>query len=151
MKTSLITASFISALALSSAANAVIITPEDNGTTLANTILGSGITISNVSYTGANGASGIFTDGNSSGIAIDKGIILSTGQATNAIGPNDNTGTGTTNGTSGYAPLTAISGFSTYDASVLKFDFEFAGGDEFHISFSALIIVKALCPWGTER
>src|SRR5690606_17125517 len=99
MKTSLITASFISALALSSTANAFVITPENNSTTLANTILGSGIVISNVNYNGANGASGIFTGGNSSGIAIDKGIVLSTGQATNAIGPNNDTGAGTNNGT----------------------------------------------------
>lgn len=147
MKTSLITASFISALALSSTANAFVITPENNSTTLANTILGSGIIISNVNYNGANGASGIFTDGNSSGISIDKGIVLSTGQATNAIGPNDNTGTGTTNGTSGYAPLTAISGFSTYDASVLKFDFEFAGGEGGDLFFNFVFGSEEYLEW----
>lgn len=134
MKNIFITASFISAVAFSSAASALVINPENDGTTLANTILGSGISISNVSYIGANGASGKFTDGNSSGIAIDKGIVLSTGQSTNAIGPNNNSGAGTTNGTGGYAPLTTIAGFNTFDASILKFDFEFdsgTGGDLF--------------------
>lgn len=134
MKNIFITASFISTMLLSSAASALVISPENDGTTLANTILGSGISISNVNYTGANGASGKFTDGNSAGIAIDKGIVLSTGQATNAIGPNNNSGSGSSNGTSGHAPLTDIAGFSTYDASVLKFDFEFnsgTGGDLF--------------------
>lgn len=128
MKNLFITASFISAVAFSSTAGALVITPENNGTTLANTILGSGINISNVDYSGANGASGTFTNGNSSGLAIDKGIVISTGQALNAVGPNNNTGTGTSNGTSGYAPLTAIAGFSTFDASVLKFNFEIDGG-----------------------
>ncbi len=134
MKASFITAGFISAMALSSAANALIITPENNGTTLANTILGSGISISNVSYNGANGASGTFTDGNSSGLAIDKGIVISTGQAATAAGANTLPGATTDNGAAGYAPLTAISGYDTYDASVLKFDFEFdsgVGGDLF--------------------
>jgi hypothetical protein len=129
MKTSLITASFIAAMALSSAANALVITPENNGSSLANTILGSGISISNVNYNGANGASGTFTNGNSAGISIDKGIVLSTGQATNALGTNNSSGAGSSNGTAGYAPLTAIAGFNTFDASVLKFDFEFNGGN----------------------
>ncbi|EIK47095.1 hypothetical protein O59_001116 [Cellvibrio sp. BR] len=129
MKTSLITAGFIAAMALSSAANALVITPENNGSSLANTILGSGISISNVNYNGANGASGTFTNGNSAGISIDKGIVLSTGQATNALGTNNSSGAGSSNGTAGYAPLTAIAGFNTFDASVLKFDFEFNGGN----------------------
>jgi hypothetical protein len=129
MKTSLITAGFIAAMALNSAANALVITPENNGSSLANTILGSGISISNVNYNGANGASGTFTNGNSAGISIDKGIVLSTGQATNALGTNNSSGAGSSNGTAGYAPLTAIAGFNTFDASVLKFDFEFNGGN----------------------
>ncbi len=128
MKNLFIAAGFVSSLALSSAASALVITPENDGTTLANTILGTGITISNVSYTGANGASGTFTGGNSSGISIDKGIVLSSGQATNAVGPNNSSGAGTSNGTAGYAPLTSIAGFNTFDAVVLKFDFEFDGG-----------------------
>ncbi|QEY14207.1 PEP-CTERM sorting domain-containing protein [Cellvibrio sp. KY-YJ-3] len=125
----MITAGFIAAMALSSAANALVITPENNGSSLANTILGSGISISNVNYNGANGASGTFTNGNSAGISIDKGIVLSTGQATNALGTNNSSGAGSSNGTAGYAPLTAIAGFNTFDASVLKFDFEFNGGN----------------------
>ncbi|MFC3114303.1 choice-of-anchor L domain-containing protein [Cellvibrio fontiphilus] len=128
MKTSLVAAGFIATLALSSAANALVVTPENSGSTLANTILGSGISISNVNYTGANGASGTFTNGNSAGLSIDKGIVLSTGQATNAMGTNNTSSAGTSNGTAGYAPLTAIAGFNTYDATRLKFDFEFNGG-----------------------
>ncbi len=126
---SLLSAGLFSCAALSLGANALVITPENSGTTLANTILGSGITISNVNYTGANGASGIFTDGSSSGLSIDKGIVLSTGSAALAQGSNNDSGATMNNGLAGYAPLTAIAGHQTYDATVLKFDFEFGGGN----------------------
>jgi hypothetical protein len=128
MKRLLITSAILAGLAISSTSHALVVTPENNGTTLANTILGSGITISNVSYVGANGASGSFTDGNASGLSIDKGIVLSSGKAANAVGPNDQSGKGTNNGFGGYAPLSTIANASTHDATVLGFDFEFDGG-----------------------
>ncbi len=147
MKTSFITASFITAMALSSAANALVINPENNGTALANTILGSGISISNVNYSGADGASGTFTGGNSAGLAIDKGIVLSTGQATNAIGPNTTNGAGTDNGAAGYSPLTDISGFTTFNASILKFDFEFNGGTGGDLFFNFVFGSEEYLEW----
>ncbi len=147
MKISLIAASFISAITLSSVANALVITPENSGSTLANTILGSGISISNINYNGANGASGIFTNGNSAGLAIDKGIVLSSGQATNALGPNNSSDAGTSNGTAGYAPLTNISGYETYDASVLKFDFEFNGGNGGDLFFNFVFGSEEYLEW----
>lgn len=128
MKKTLVAAAMFAAMTISSAANALLITPENNGSTLANTILGSGISISNVSYIGADGASGTFTNGNSAGLTINKGIVLSTGQATNAMGANTDSGTSTSNSTAGYEPLTDIAGFNTFDATRLKFNFEFNGG-----------------------
>jgi hypothetical protein len=128
MKLKLLAASFVAAITMSAASQALVITPEDDGTALANTIVGSGITISNVDYTGAAGASGTFTGGNASGLGIDKGIVLSSGSAGLAQGPNDQSGATANNGMPGYAPLTDISGFQTFDATVLKFDFEFDGG-----------------------
>lgn len=147
MKTSLAAAGFIAAMALSSAASALVITPENSGSTLANTILGSGISISNINYTGANGASGTFTSGNSAGLAIDKGIVLSTGQATNAMGPNDSSAASTSNGAAGYAPLTAIAGFNTFDATVLKFDFEFNGGTGGDLFFNFVFGSEEYLEW----
>lgn len=99
---------------------------------MVNTILGSGITVvgGSVNYTGASGASGTFTDGLSSGIGIDTGIILTSGQASSAVGPNDEDNTTTINGFGGDSDLDAL-GFSTNDATVLEFDFETAGGDLF--------------------
>jgi hypothetical protein len=126
MKFKLLAASFVAAMSMAS--QALVITPEDNGSDLANTILGSGITISNVNYTGAAAASGTFTGGNASGLSIDKGIVLSTGSAKAAEGPNNSGNASVSNGLAGYAPLTTIAGFPTFDATVLSFDFEFDGG-----------------------
>jgi len=54
---------------------------------LANTLLGSGINISNVRYTGADLAAGTFTGGTGI-IGFEEGIILSTGRIDHVIGPN---------------------------------------------------------------
>lgn len=119
---------------ISKSARAISITPTNDGNTLSNTILGSGITVvpGSVNYSGANGASGTFTNGNSSGIGIDSGIILTTGQASSAVGPNSSTSTTGFNGTAGDADLNAlIPQSSTEDATTLEFDFESAGGDVF--------------------
>ncbi len=111
---------------------ALTITPTDDADTLTNIILGSGITVSNLSYTGAPGASGTFTGGMSSGIGIDSGIILTSGSAATAVGPNDQDGATTINGLAGDADLNAlIPNYTTYDATILEFDFESAGGDIF--------------------
>ena len=78
----------IGVLALPANALAISVTPTNDAGTLANTILGSGITASNLVYTGATAASGTFSGGAASGIGIDSGIILTTGAATDAEGPN---------------------------------------------------------------
>ncbi len=113
-------------------ANAISITTTDNGNTLVNTILGQGITASNVTYSGASLASGTFTDGLSSGIGIDSGIIMTTGSANLAVGPNNASGAGRSNGTLGDANLNSLlpsTGSTTRDASILEFDFVTTGGD----------------------
>lgn len=114
-------------------ANAFTITPTNSGSDLANTILGEGISVvpGSINYSGADGASGFFTDGMSSGIGIDSGIILTSGQATNALPPNDSDSEGAFNGFAGDSDLTALSGFNTFDAAVLEFEFESEGGDLF--------------------
>lgn len=128
MKLSQVFISLFAGLSLSLSAQALVITPEDDGALLANTILGAGISISNVSYTGASGASGVFTGGHSTGLDINSGIILSSGSATNALGPNNEVGATTDSQAAGHDRLSEISGFPTYDATILSFDFEFADG-----------------------
>ncbi len=117
----------ISCLFFGSAAQAISVSDSSDGAYLAGSILGSGITISNVSYTGASGASGTFTDG--SAVGIDSGVVMSSGSASGAIGPNDVTGYSVNNGFAGDSDLdTLIPGYTTNDATVLSFDFEFDGG-----------------------
>ncbi|PIE39728.1 MAG: PEP-CTERM sorting domain-containing protein [Gammaproteobacteria bacterium] len=116
------------AFAAASAQAGLVVGDVNDGNVLASAIVGSGITISNVSYTGANGASGSFSNGVASGLELESGIMLTTGQVSNAAGSNDDTGAGTDNGADGYAPLTGLAGYDTYDAVVLSFDFEFDGG-----------------------
>lgn len=109
----------------------LLVTPSDNATTLVNNIVGSGITTSNLSYTGAAGASGTFTGGTSAGIGIDAGIIITTGNATLAPGPNNAIDAGADNGLAGDSSLDAIAAGVTQDASVLSFDFTTDTNDVF--------------------
>jgi hypothetical protein len=99
--------------------NGTTVTPSD----LVEKIIGTGITYSNVSYTGANIASGLFTGGTSAGLGLDDGLILSSGLATNAIGPNVSPSISAENNVAGDSDLDALIPQSTYDASVLEFDF----------------------------
>ncbi|MGB5965820.1 MAG: choice-of-anchor L domain-containing protein, partial [Sulfurimonadaceae bacterium] len=95
------------------------VTPEQ----LANTILGEGVTISNVNYSGADVAAGIFNDGNNS-IGFESGIVLSSGNIANVIGPNNNDGISAVNSTPGDPDLNVLlPAYSTKDATVLEFDF----------------------------
>ena len=117
---------------LATSAQAIIVTTENDANTLANYLSGSGITISNAQYSGGNFAAGTFSDGFSSGVGIDSGVVLSSGSAASIEGPNNSSSTTQLNGTSGLSNLTALSGSKTYDATSLSFDFQFdgdAGGD----------------------
>ena len=100
-------------------------------TALAQSLVGTGVTISNVTYTGAPIAAGTFAGGQSI-IGFDKGIILSDGAVSNVIGPNCDTGIDQENGTPGDPDLTNLictdaascsSPTTTNDAAVLEFDF----------------------------
>ncbi len=110
---------------------AVTVTTVASGQDLVDQIIGGGITVSNVSYTGTLGASGIFTSGTSSGLGVvDSGIILTSGDALLAQGANDSDATTGNNGLAGDADLDSlIPGYHSHDATVLEFDFGSAGGD----------------------
>lgn len=58
-------------------------------TDLAQALVGPGITISNVTFTGDNSAGGQFSGGVSEGLGIDAGVMLSSGSIANAAGPNN--------------------------------------------------------------
>ena len=141
---------FATTLALSgvSRASGVTVTDLNNGATpagLAETLVGGGVSISNATLTGASRSAGTFTGGAAS-VGFESGIVMSSGKvqtyptdeacSRGVEGPNtcyEATG-GKPEGPSGWenstnfempgdAELTLLSGFPTYDASVLEFDF----------------------------
>ncbi|HUI05394.1 MAG TPA: choice-of-anchor L domain-containing protein [Verrucomicrobiae bacterium] len=93
---------------------------------MANKLVGQGVTVSNVRYTGAANASGIFCSGGGI-IGFGSGILLTSGDAANVIGPNNSSGATGDNELPGDPDLTGLIGGAasnqTYDASVLEFDF----------------------------
>ncbi|MBD2447072.1 choice-of-anchor L domain-containing protein [Nostoc sp. FACHB-152] len=110
---------------LTAPAHAVNITTSSDANVLVNQIVGSGITVYNAKYHGAPLASGIFKGGIASGLGIDTGIILTTGDANLAVGPNDKDNATKENGLLGDTNLNSLipPGSKTLDASILEFDF----------------------------
>ena len=94
-------------------------TPRD----LALYITGCGVTIADVRFVGAEAAAGTFTSSNVDTIGFSSGMVLTTGAARNVIGPNQLTGASASNGVAGAPDLDALSGKTTYDATILEFDF----------------------------
>ncbi|MEW5927700.1 MAG: choice-of-anchor L domain-containing protein [Gemmatimonadota bacterium] len=93
-------------------------TPED----LAQALVGAGITVSGVSYSGAAQAAGTFAGGDGI-IGFESGVVLGSGSVASVRGPNQLDGVTGVNGTPGDGPLTTLTGRTTYDASVLSFTF----------------------------
>jgi hypothetical protein len=90
---------------------------------LAQALTGAGIVITNVKVTGAPNAIGTFTGGSADGLAVDAGVIMSSGDIKNAVGPNVSEGTSTSLGTAGDVQLdTLVAPLKTHDAVVLEFD-----------------------------
>lgn len=93
-------------------------------TELAQTLAGSGITVSNVVFSGADSAAGKFSGGTDI-IGFESGIILSTGVIANVVGPNTLGDVTAENGTPGDTALDRLTGAGnlTEDAAILSFDF----------------------------
>ena len=89
---------------------------------LAQSLVGTGVTISNVTYTGAPIAAGKFTGGTGI-IGFESGVILSNGALSNVIGPNCDAQISFPNHTAGDSDLSSLIGDVTNDAAVLEFDF----------------------------
>ena len=87
-------------------------------------LVGQGVQVSNVQFSGNGQARGYF-DGSNSNVGVSEGVILSTGRAADAPGPNGTPGSdfGTEFGGVGDQTLSNVSGFATNDAAVLEFDF----------------------------
>ena len=124
--------SMIGVLALlAGPAHALTVTPTSDATTLVNTLLGSGVSVVSSSFTGDSQSTGLFS-GAGGAIGINSGVILTSGQAILATGPNDQPGAGANNGLGGTAALNAlIPGYSTYDATLLDIVFTSDTGNLF--------------------
>ncbi|MEI6084603.1 MAG: choice-of-anchor L domain-containing protein [Verrucomicrobiota bacterium] len=86
-------------------------------------LTGRGVVVTNVQYTGAGAASGIFCSGEDI-VGFETGLLLTSGNAAGVVGPNNNSGAGAANNVPGDTDLDGlIPGFETHDASVLEFDF----------------------------
>jgi len=82
----------------------------------------SGISVSNIQYRGNERALGAFSN-SSKYYLIKRGIILSTGNVEDGIGPNSRPDMGISLGSPGSSELNKISTGKTYDACMLSFDF----------------------------
>ena len=90
---------------------------------LATTILGAGVTIQNVTFTGASVAAGTFQGGTGI-IGFESGIVLSSGDMNSVVGPNVNDSTSTMNAGLSDPDLAAlIPNYTVYDSCALEFDF----------------------------
>lgn len=129
--TALVAAAGLAASGGASAALTVVTTTDANllSSTLAG---GSGVTITSSSLIGGSTQQGTFTGGVSAGIGIESGVILTTGSANDAPGPNSSDSTSVGTGTGGDAQLSAlVGGATTYDKNVLTLTFTTTTGSLF--------------------
>jgi gliding motility-associated-like protein len=92
---------------------------------LQNVLLGGGVQVSNITYSGATIAIGSF-DGTASNIGLQSGIVMTTGNLdypTGPPGPNNSTNAGIDNSAGGSALLEQFVNEDTYNATTLQFDF----------------------------
>lgn len=111
------------------AASLLDVKTTKDANTLSNTILGSGVTASNTTYTGAADASGVFSNGNAAGLGINSGIVLTTGTAADAANPSSSDAS-IDNKAPGDSQLSALLSGNpdTFNASSLQFNFTVAPG-----------------------
>ena len=94
-----------------------------------NILLGTGVTVYNITHISTPDAMGEFS-GNTN-LGLQSGILLTTGSINIAPGPNNSGSAGVSNNSPGDPDLTAISSLyspsglpiDTYDATILEFDF----------------------------
>lgn len=101
-----------------------------SATEMAEAMFGNGIQIVDASYTGADSASGIYTNGDAVAPNVtpsDSGVILSTGRATDITrssgDANQQSNESTNHKLQGDSDLDEIAGAKTYDAAILEATF----------------------------
>jgi hypothetical protein len=89
---------------------------------LAASLVGPGITVNSASFVGDGRAAGTFDDPAAS-VGLAGGIVLSSGDVHDVIGPNDASNTTTNLGQPGSTELTTLAGAATHDAAQLDVSF----------------------------
>ena len=100
-------------------------TDDITASSVAQSLVGSGVSISNVTYTGAPQAAGIFSGG-ANIVGFSSGALLTSGSLANTVGPNCQTGIQRDNGLPGDTDLQSLlpaGSAATMDAAALEFDF----------------------------
>jgi hypothetical protein len=89
---------------------------------LASTLVGPGITVNSATFDGDPRAAGLFDDPAAS-IGLASGIVMSSGDVHDVIGPNEFANEGQDLGRPGDSDLTSLSGQPTFDAASLSVNF----------------------------
>ncbi len=97
-------------------------------------IVGPGATATNATFFGAPNAFGTFTGGTGI-IGFESGVIISTGDVFNVVGPNQFDNVTTDNGQPGDPDLDALVASRTYDAAGIEFDFTCDQASQFSIEY----------------
>ena len=131
------------ALPTTSFGQLVTSTAQSPAALVQNVLLGSGVTVSNITFSGQPVAIGYF-DGTNTNIGLDEGVIITTGTVLNQgsdgpHGPNNRQDAGIDYGGPGYPLLSnLIGGTVTNDAAVLEFDFvPYSNSVEFNYVFGS--------------
>ena len=118
---------------------ALVITPQPAAapaTALGAALLvpNTGLTITGGSYVGVNNQGGTYTGfamaAAGTSLSIQDGVLLTTGLAADALGPNDQPGTTTDHGTPGDLDLDILTDLPTADANALTLNFTSAPGTQ---------------------
>jgi hypothetical protein len=123
----LICVSFLPKVILAQLNTSTALTPQQ---LVQNVLLGTGVTATNITFTGAFNATykaiGSFNVVGGNNLGINSGVVLTTGVVTGVngpSGPNSASGSGIDNLEPGNAYLTSVAGVTTENAAILEFDF----------------------------
>lgn len=105
----------------------MVTTPSSPTTLVQNVLLGTGVTVSNITYNGNPGAISEFTAAGTN-LGLASGIVMTTGTTINngsgPHGPNNSSNSGVDNGFGGSGLLSGIiGGTQTFNSATLEFDF----------------------------
>lgn len=107
-----------------------------------NVLIGTGVTVSNITFSGAASQRGSFNCVGACNIGLGSGVLLNSGTNTAAVGPNNSSGAGLATQAGSDPDLNALhpTGTGAQDAAVLEFDF-----------CPALDSIRFRYVWGSEE